>query len=87
MLKVEVKKGNIEAALKKLKSKFIKTKVAKECRERSEFTKPSVIRRAEKIKAKYVVANVISKLSSTTKGPHFCFCRPNPFNNTTKAIP
>ena len=54
MLRVEVKKGNIEAALKKLKSKFIKTKVAKECRERGEFTKPSVTKRAEKIKAIYV---------------------------------
>jgi len=54
MLRVEVKKGNIEAALKKLKSKFIKTKVAKQCRERDHFTKPSVNRRAEIIKAKYV---------------------------------
>jgi len=38
MLKVNVKKGNIERALKELKSKFIKTKVAKECRQREEFT-------------------------------------------------
>lgn len=54
MLKVEVKKGNVEAALKKLKSKYIKTKVAKECRERAEFTKPSVKKRKQKIKAVYV---------------------------------
>jgi len=54
MLRVEVKKGNIEAALKKLKSKFIKTKVAKQCRERDHFTKPSENRRSEIIKAKYV---------------------------------
>ena len=54
MLRVEVKKGNIEAALKKLKSKFIKTKVAKQCREHGHFTKPSENRRAEIIKAKYV---------------------------------
>ena len=47
MLKVNVKKGNIERALKELKSKFIKTKVAKECRQREEFTKPSVTRRDE----------------------------------------
>ncbi len=54
MLKVNVKKGNIERALKELKSKFIRTKVSKECREREEFTKPSVKRRAEIQKAKYV---------------------------------
>lgn len=54
MLKVNVKKGNIERALKELKSKFIKTKVAKECRQREEFTKPSVTRREEINKAKYV---------------------------------
>lgn len=54
MLKVNVKKGNIERALKELKSKFIRTKVSKECREREEFTKPSVTRRAEIQKAKYV---------------------------------
>jgi len=54
MLKVNVKKGNIERALKELKSKFIKTKVAKQCRENGEFTKPSVTKRAQKIKAIYV---------------------------------
>tara|TARA_R100000081_G_C4730035_1_gene122894 strand:+ start:231 stop:422 length:192 start_codon:yes stop_codon:yes gene_type:complete len=54
MLKVNVKKGNIERALKELKSKFIKTKVARECRQREEFTKPSVTRREEINKAKYV---------------------------------
>ena len=54
MLKVNVKKGNIERALKEMKSKFIKTKVARECRKREEFTKPSVIRREEIGKAKYV---------------------------------
>lgn len=54
MLKVNVKKGNIERALKELKSKFIKTKVARECRQREEFTKPSIARRDEINKAKYV---------------------------------
>jgi small subunit ribosomal protein S21 len=54
MLKVNVKKGNIERALKELKSKFIKTKVSRECRKREQFTKPSVIRREEIGKAKYV---------------------------------
>jgi small subunit ribosomal protein S21 len=54
MLKVEVKKGNIESALKQLKGKFIKTKVPKECRNRQEYTKKSVTKRAEKIKAIYI---------------------------------
>lgn len=54
MLKVEVKKGNIERALKELKGKFIKTKIPKECRDRQEFIKKSVKRRAEKIKASYL---------------------------------
>lgn len=54
MLKVKVKKGNIERALKELKGKFIRTKVLKECRERQEYTKKSVKRRAEKIKASYL---------------------------------
>jgi small subunit ribosomal protein S21 len=54
MSKVNVKKGNIERSLKELKSKFIKTKVSRECRKREQFTKPSVIRREEIGKAKYV---------------------------------
>jgi len=54
MLKVEVKKGNIERALKELKGKFIKTKIPKECRDRQEFIKKSVKRRSEKIKASYL---------------------------------
>ena len=54
MLKVKVKKGNIERALKELKGKFIRTKVPKECRERQVYTKKSVKRRAEKIKASYL---------------------------------
>ena len=54
MLKVEVKKGHIERALKQLKGKFIKTKVPKECRNRQEYTKKSVTKRAEKIKAIYL---------------------------------
>ena len=54
MLKVNIKKGNVERALKELKSKFIRTKVSKECRERKEFSKHSETRRAEIQKAKYV---------------------------------
>lgn len=54
MLIVEVKKGNIERALKELKGKFIKTKVTKECRDREEYTKKSVKKRQDKIKAIYL---------------------------------
>jgi len=52
-IKVDDKKGGLEKALKKLKEKFKRTKVVPELRERSEFKKPSVARRAEKLKAIY----------------------------------
>lgn len=54
MLIIPVKEGeNIERALKKYKKKYDKTNVMKELRERKEFTKPSVTRRQERIKAAY----------------------------------
>lgn len=54
MLIVQIKEGdNIEKALKKYKKKFEKTGVVKQLRERSKFTKPSVRRREEIIKATY----------------------------------
>lgn len=54
MIIVPVKEGeSIEKALKKFKKKFEKTGVVKELRERQKFTKPSVIRRTEIIKAVY----------------------------------
>ncbi len=54
MIIVPVKEGeNIERALKKLKRKFEKTGVVRELRERQKFTKPSVIKREQKIKAVY----------------------------------
>ncbi len=54
MLIIPVKEGeNIERALKKYKKKYDKTNVMKQLRERKEFTKPSVTRRQEKIKAAY----------------------------------
>ena len=50
-----VKEGeNIDKALKKLKRKFEKTGVVKELRNRQKFTKPSVIRREQRLKAIYV---------------------------------
>jgi small subunit ribosomal protein S21 len=55
MLIVQVKDGeSIEKALKKFKKKFEKTGVVKALRERQKFTKPSVVRRAQIIKARYV---------------------------------
>jgi small subunit ribosomal protein S21 len=55
MIIVPVKEGeNIDKALKKLKRKFEKTGVVKELRNRQKFTKPSVIRREQRLKAIYV---------------------------------
>lgn len=54
MLIVPVKEGeNIERALKKFKKKFDRTGVIKELRSRQQFTKPSVEKRQQKLKAIY----------------------------------
>lgn len=54
MLIVAVKEGeSIEKALKKYKKKFEKTGVVRALRNRQKFTKPSVERRQEIIRAKY----------------------------------
>lgn len=55
MIIVPVKEGeNIDRALKKLKRKFEKTGVVKELRNRQKFTKPSIIKREQKLKAIYI---------------------------------
>lgn len=55
MIVVPVKEGEtIERALKKLKRKFEKTGVVRELRDRQKFTKPSIIKREQKLKAIYV---------------------------------
>jgi small subunit ribosomal protein S21 len=55
MIVVSVKEGEtIDRALKKLKRKFEKTGVVRELRVRQKFTKPSVIKRDQKLKAIYV---------------------------------
>ena len=55
MLRIKVKKGEkIEGALKRLKRKFRDTGVMKQLRERKEFTKPSITRRKQIQKAKYI---------------------------------
>ena len=55
MIIVPVKEGeSIDRALKKYKRKFEKTGVMREVRDRQQYTKPSVKRREEKLKAIYV---------------------------------
>ena len=55
MLIIPVKEGeNIDRALKRYKRKFDRTETMKNLRNRKNFTKPSVAKRAQKIKASYV---------------------------------
>ncbi|MDD2346453.1 MAG: 30S ribosomal protein S21 [Bacteroidales bacterium] len=52
---VPIKEGeNIDRALKKLKRKFEKTGVVKELRARQKFTKPSIVKREQRLKAIYI---------------------------------
>ena len=48
------KEKSIESALRSYKSKVLKVKQVQKLRERQEFTKPSVTKRKEKLKAVYV---------------------------------
>jgi small subunit ribosomal protein S21 len=55
MIIIPVKEGeNIDRALKRYKRKFEKTGQMRELRERQRFTKPSVKRREQKLKAIYI---------------------------------
>jgi len=55
MILVPIKEGeNIDKALKKLKKKFERMGIVKELRNRSKFTKPSVVNREQRIKAAYI---------------------------------
>lgn len=55
MIIVNVENGtSLEKALKTLKRKWDKSKAIKELRERKEFTKKSVKRRQEILKASYI---------------------------------
>ena len=55
MLIIPVKDGeNIDRALKRYKRKFDRTKTMRTLRENKQFSKPSITKRAQKIKAKYV---------------------------------
>jgi small subunit ribosomal protein S21 len=53
MLKVKVKKGNVERALKEYKSKIIRTRQMREINDRKEYEKPSVKNRRVKKKGEY----------------------------------
>ncbi len=55
MLIIPIKDGeNIDRALKRYKRKFDKTGTLRQLRERKNFTKPSVTKRAQVQKAQYV---------------------------------
>jgi small subunit ribosomal protein S21 len=54
MLVVKVDKSGIERAIKKLRKKIRNTKQLHLLRERQEYTKPSVKKRLQKQKAKYI---------------------------------
>ncbi|MEN8186371.1 MAG: 30S ribosomal protein S21 [Bacteroidota bacterium] len=55
MLIIPVKDGeNIDRALKRFKRKFDRTKTMKQLRERKQFTKPSIAKRAQLQKAQYI---------------------------------
>ena len=55
MLIIPVKEGeNIDRALKRYKRKFDRTKTMRNLRSRKQFNKPSVVKRAQMIKASYV---------------------------------
>ncbi|GIL21867.1 MAG: 30S ribosomal protein S21 [Bacteroidota bacterium] len=54
MLIINIKENeSIDKALKRFKKKFEKTGILRELRERTSFTKPSVKRRSEIIRAAY----------------------------------
>ena len=54
IVEVDDSKGGIEKALKTLKSKTKQTKQVEQLRDRKEFEKPSVKRRKDLLKAKYI---------------------------------
>ena len=54
MIIIDIKNRPIEQALKLYKNKYNKLGIVKELRDRQTFTKPSVKRRTEVLKAQYV---------------------------------
>jgi len=55
MLIIPVKEGeNIDRAVKKYKKKFERTGVMRELRRRQKFSKPSIVKREQTLKAIYI---------------------------------
>lgn len=55
MLIIPIKEGeNIDRALKRYKRKFDRTGTMRQLRSRKEFTKKSIVRRQQMIKAQYI---------------------------------
>ncbi|CAM1347661.1 MULTISPECIES: 30S ribosomal protein S21 [Tenacibaculum] len=55
MLIIPIKEGeNIDRALKRYKRKFRDVKILKQLRDKKQFNKPSVVKRAQMMKASYV---------------------------------
>ena len=54
MIIIQVKKNNIEKALKEYKSKVIKTRQMTELNDRKTYVKPSEKKRSQNLKAIYV---------------------------------
>lgn len=55
MLIIPIKEGeNIDRALKRYKRKFRDVKILKQLRDKKQFNKPSVVKRAQMKKASYV---------------------------------
>lgn len=55
MIIIPIKDGeNIDRVLKRYKRKFEKTGTVKELRSRQQFTKPSITKREQKLKAVYI---------------------------------
>ena len=62
MLIIPIKDGeNIDRALKRFKRKFDRTKTMKQLRARKQFIKPSIAKRQQRIKAKYVQRKMSSE--------------------------
>ena len=76
MIVVPVKEGeNIEKALKKFKRKFEKTGVVKELRNRQAFTKPSVVKRKQLMRAKTATNRRIKFFIFVVKSKSFPYIR------------
>lgn len=55
MLIIPIKEGeNIDRALKRYKRKFRDVKILRQLRDKKQFNKPSVVKRAQMMKASYV---------------------------------